>query len=191
MEGISIASKPSGIEESIIDFSQITLRPLHLSDIDDVMVWTTDKKVAKFCSWEPHNSKEDGINYIENIATKFLWCKAICFSDRAIGCISLSSNSPHDISRNKSAELGYVLGSNYWGRGIATFAVKQVVKVTFSELSHLERIEALVDVQNVGSQKVLEKSGFQKEGVLRKYVQLKGKGRDMIMYSVFDNDPKV
>ncbi|CAK8539176.1 unnamed protein product [Lathyrus sativus] len=186
MEGTLISSKSYPREENI-DLNQITLRPLNLSDLDDVMVWTTDEKVANFCSWEPHTSKDDGINYIENIASNFLWCKAICFNDRAIGCVSLFSSSPHDTCRNKTAELGYVLGSKYWGKGIATCVVKQVVKVAFTEFSHLERVEALVDVENVGSQKVLEKAGFQKEGVLRKYLFMKEKSRDMVMFSVLSD----
>ncbi|KAJ1384362.1 GNAT domain [Sesbania bispinosa] len=180
MEGTSnICSK----EESV-DLTQISLRPLQLSDLDDVMVWSTDEKVARFCSWEPSTSKDDSINFIESIPTKFLWCKAICLNDRAIGCISLSSYAAHDKLRNKSAELGYVLGSKYWGKGIVTHAVKQVVKAAFSELPHLERLEALVDVENVGSQRVLDKVGFQREGVLRKYVFMKGKSKDMVMFSV-------
>jgi len=52
----------------------------------------------------------------------------------------------------------------------------------------LERLEALVDVDNVRSQRVLEKVGFQKEGVLRKYVYFKGKSRDMIMFSLLSTD---
>jgi len=187
MERTSISSKP-GAKEERIDLTQITLRPLNLSDLDDLMVWTTDEKVAKFCSWELYTSKDDGINFIENIATKFLWCKAICINDRAIGCVSLSSSSPSDKTRKKCAELGYVLGSKYWGKGVATYVVKQVVKVAFCELSYLERLEALVDVENVGSQRVLEKAGFQKEGVLRKYLFMKGKSRDMIMSSVLSTD---
>lgn len=67
--------------------------------------------------------------------------------------------------------------------------MKQVIKVAFSEFPHLERLQALVDVENVASQKVLEKAGFQREGVLRKYVVIKGKSRDMIMFSVLPNDP--
>jgi RimJ/RimL family protein N-acetyltransferase len=187
MERTSISFEPRGKEERI-DLTQITLRTLQLSDLDDLMVWTTDEKVAKFCSWELYTSKDDGINFIENIATKFLWCKAICINDRAIGCVSLSSSSPGDKSRNKCAELGYVLGSKYWGKGVATCVVKQVVKVAFCELSYLERLEALVDVENAGSQRVLDKAGFQKEGVLRKYLFMKGKSRDMIMSSVLSTD---
>ncbi|XP_057450251.1 uncharacterized protein LOC130741386 [Lotus japonicus] len=176
---------------SVISTTQISLRPLHLSDLDDVMVWTTDEKVPKFCTWETYTSKEDGINFIENIATKFLWCKAICLDDRAVGFVHLSSYAEHDKCRIKSAELGYVLGSKYWGKGIATYVVKQVVKDVFSELPHLERLEALVDVENVGSLRVLEKAGFQREGVLKKYLFFKGKSRDMVMFSVLSTDLNV
>ncbi|TKY71160.1 N-acetyltransferase p20 [Spatholobus suberectus] len=177
------------IKEEIVDLSKISLRPLVLSDLDDLMVWTADEKVAAFCTWDPYTSKEDGINFIQSIATKFVWCRAICLNDRAIGCISLSSYSEHNKSRQKSAELGYALGSKYWGKGVATQVVKQVVKAAFTELPHLERLEALVDVLNVGSQRVLEKAGFQREGLLRKYVFLKGKGRDLFMFSVLSTDP--
>ncbi|WJX54635.1 hypothetical protein P8452_40496 [Trifolium repens] len=192
MEETEISSKPCAKEakEERIDLTEITLRTLLLSDLDDLMVWTTDEKVAKFCSWEPYTSKDDGVKFIENIPNKFLWCKAICLNDRAIGCVSLFSREPDDICRNKSAELGYVLGSKYWGKGIVTYVVKQVVKVAFSELTNLERLEAFVDVENVGSQRVLEKAGFQKEGVLRKYLFLKGKSRDMIISSVIFTDLK-
>ncbi|XP_020230052.1 uncharacterized protein LOC109810875 [Cajanus cajan] len=176
-------------KEESVDLSKISLRPLELSDLDDLMVWTSDEKVATFCTWDPYTSKDDGINFIQNIATKFVWCRAICLNDRAIGCVSLSSNSEYDKSRKTSAELGYVLGSKYWGKGIATLVVKQVVKIAFTELEHLERVEALVDVFNVGSQRVLEKAGFQREGLLRKYVFLKGKARDIVMFSVLSTDP--
>ncbi|KAL2349473.1 hypothetical protein Fmac_003473 [Flemingia macrophylla] len=174
-------------KEENVDLSNISLRPLELSDLDDLLVWTSDEKVATFCRWDPYTSKEDGINFIQNIATKFVWCRAICLNNRAIGCVSLSSNSDHD--RRRSVELGYVLGSKYWGKGVATLVVKQVVKAAFTELEDLERVEALVDVKNVGSQRVLEKAGFQREGLLRKYVFLKGYSRDVFIFSVLSTDP--
>lgn len=171
-----------------VDLTQISLRPLDLSDIDDFMVWATDEKVTTFCSWEPYTSKDDGINYIKNTASKFLWCRAISLNNRAIGSISISSCPGRDNCGANSAELGYVLGSKYWGKGIATQVVKQVAEIAFVDLPHLERLEALVDVENVGSQRVLEKAGFQREGVLRKYLVLKGKSRDMVMFSFLSSD---
>jgi RimJ/RimL family protein N-acetyltransferase len=66
-----------------------------------------------------------------------------------------------------------------------------MVKVAFSEFPYLERLQALVDVDNLRSQRVVEKVGFQKEGVLRKYVFFKGKSRDMIMFSLLSTDLKL
>ncbi|TKY51186.1 N-acetyltransferase p20 [Spatholobus suberectus] len=189
MEGAAICTTTNVREESV-DLTQISLRPINLDDLDDLMLWTTDKRVARYCTWEPYTSKEDGINFIQNIASKSLWFRAICLNNRAIGCVDLFSCSGKGKSRDKSAELGYALGSRYWGKGIATHVVKQVVKAAFSEFPHLGRVEALVDVENVGSQRVLEKAGFQREGVLRKYVIIKGKSRDMVMFSVLSNDPQ-
>jgi len=182
MERLTISSK-----EDIIDLNQITIRSLNLSDLDDVMVWKTDEKVCKLCYCKPYTSKDEGINFIENIASKYLCCRAICLDDRAIGCIMLLPSSVFK-SRNKCAQLSYVLSSKYWGKGIVTCAVKQFVKVAFDEFSYLERLEAIIDVENVGSQRVLEKVGFQKEGVLRKYLFMKGKSRDMIMFSLLSTD---
>lgn len=171
-----------------VDLAHISLRPLDLSDLDDFMVWATDEKVTRFCTWEPYTSEEDGINFIQNIANQFLWCRAICLNNRAIGSISVCSYSGNDQCRAKSAELGYVLGSKYWGKGIATHVVKRVAEIAFVELPQLERLEALVDVENVGSQRVLEKAGFQREGVLRKYLFIKGKSRDRVMFSILSTD---
>ncbi|XP_021290353.1 uncharacterized protein LOC110421174 [Herrania umbratica] len=168
--------------------SDLSLRLLDPSDIDDFMVWATDEKVARFCTWEPYTNKEDGLNFIRNTVLPHPWFRAICLDNRPIGAISVTANSGKDKCRG---ELGYVLASKYWGKGIATRAVKMVAKTIFVEWPHLQRLEALVDVENVGSQRVLEKAGFQKEGVLRKYFILKGRVRDRVMFSLVSTDPQI
>jgi len=188
MEETASFSK-SDAKECVDDLTQISLRPISLSDLDDVMVWTSDEKVAKYCTWEPYTNKEDGVDFIQNIASKSLWFRAICLRDRAIGCIDFWLCS--DRCRNKSAELGYAMSSRYWGKGIATLVVKQVVEAAFKEFPYLERLEAQVDVENVASQRVLEKAGFQKEGVLRKYLFIKGKSRDMVMFSILSSEVQI
>ncbi|KAF7806998.1 putative N-acetyltransferase [Senna tora] len=152
------------------------------------MVWATDEKVTKFCTWDPYTSRDDAVNFIANVATQFLWFRAICLNDRAIGSISVCSYAGGDKCRGKSGEIGYVLGSKYWGKGIATKAVKESVGVVFDEMRELERVEALVDVENVRSQRVLQKCGFQREGVLRKYLFVKGKSRDRVMFSILSSE---
>ena len=169
------------------EFTEITLRPLDLSDIDAFMVWATDDKVARFCRWDAYTSKADALDFIKNKVIPHPWFRAICLNGQPIGTISVTRNIGNDECRG---ELGYALGYKYWGKGIATKAVKLVANTIFSEWPHLERLEARVLVENVGSQRVLEKAGFQREGVLRKYMTLKGKTRDLTMFSLLSADPQ-
>ncbi|CAI9098789.1 OLC1v1035496C1 [Oldenlandia corymbosa var. corymbosa] len=163
----------------------ITLRPMELSDVDDFMVWVTDDRVSKYCLWDTYTSKDQAIDFIKNRAIPHPWLKAICTNNRAIGTISVTPNSGNDKCR---AELGYVLAHSFWGKGIMTKAVEMVISTIFEEWPYLERVEALVDVDNIGSQRVLEKAGFQREGVLRKYIFSKGSCRDLVMFSFLSSD---
>jgi RimJ/RimL family protein N-acetyltransferase len=86
------------------------------------------------------------------------------------------------------AELAYVLASQYWGKGIGTEAVKLVLGTIFGDMEGLKRLQAMALVGNVASQRVLEKAGFTKEGVLKNYMIHKGKISDMIMYSFVPTD---
>ncbi|KAH0748914.1 hypothetical protein KY290_028146 [Solanum tuberosum] len=146
------SSKSEG-KESDDEFTEITLRPIELSDVDDFMEWATDEKVSQFCT---------------------------------IGAISVTPNS--GCLDSCRAELGYVLAYKYWGKGIVTKAVKIAVSNIFEEWPNLERVEAFVDVVNKGSQRVLEKTGFLKEGVLRKFRNIKGSSRDMVIFSFLSTD---
>ncbi|GFZ22026.1 acyl-CoA N-acyltransferases (NAT) superfamily protein [Actinidia rufa] len=182
MEEITIQSDNKPSDE---DFSNISLRLLDLSDVDDFMEWATDSQVAQFCSWDTFTSKEQAMAYIADFIVPHPWFRAICLGDRAIGTISVSQNP--GVENSCRGEIGYVLGSKYWGKGIATRAVKMVAADIFLEWPHLEKLEGLVDVDNKGSQRVLEKAGFVREGVLRKYFLQKGRARDMVIFSLFVN----
>ncbi|XP_023527199.1 uncharacterized protein LOC111790509 [Cucurbita pepo subsp. pepo] len=165
---------------------EITLRPLDLTDIDDFMVWASDEKAARSCSWEPYQDISDAIKYINDQVLSHPWHRAICVDGRPVGAISVTAN---EAARDRCrGELGYVLGSKFWGKGIGTAAVKLVAERIFVERPELERLEALVDVENLASQRVVEKAGFQREGVLRKYGVMKGQIRDYVMFSLLSTD---
>jgi RimJ/RimL family protein N-acetyltransferase len=89
------------------------------------------------------------------------------------------------------AELGVVLARAHWGKGVATAALKRTVAAVFGDLEGVERVEALVDVDNAASRRALEKAGFQREAVLRSYCVVKGRLRDMVIYSFISTDPLV
>ncbi|KAI3469589.1 hypothetical protein Pfo_026252 [Paulownia fortunei] len=167
------------------EFSKITLRPIELSDMDDFMVWATDDRVSRYCIWDTYTSKDQASDFFKNNAMPHPWFRVICTDNRAIGSISVSPNSGNNRCR---AELGYVLAYEHWGKGIATKAVKMVASTIFHEWPHLERLEGFVDADNRGSQRVLEKAGFEREGVLRKHIIMKGKSRDMVVFSLLSSD---
>ncbi|KAG5560172.1 hypothetical protein RHGRI_003453 [Rhododendron griersonianum] len=185
MEQIPIKSEDKQTHDQ--DFPNINLRLLDLSDIDDYMVWATDDKATRFCSWDPFASEEAALNHMVNAIIPHPWFRAICIDNRPIGAISVTPNKESGSCRG---EIGYVLGSKYWGKGIATRAVKMVAAEIFTEWPHLVRLEGLVDVDNIGSQKVLEKAGFLREGVLRKYFIQKGRVKDAVVFSLLSTDPQ-
>lgn len=83
----------------------------------------------------------------------------------------------------KTAELGYYIAQEYWGRGIATQAVKMLCDYVFDN-TDIVRIFAEPFAYNTASGRVLEKAGFQYEGTLRNNAVKCGKIIDMKMYSI-------
>ncbi|GLJ55490.1 hypothetical protein SUGI_1191600 [Cryptomeria japonica] len=163
----------------------VTLRNFEESDLDDFMEWATDEEVYRFSMRETFKSREEAEFYIKNEAMGHPWLKAICVEGRAVGSISLYRGLGNSSCR---AEIGYLVARNCWGKGIASQAVKLCLSTAFTDMPDLERIEGLVEPENVASQKVLEKAGFVKEALLRKFFTAKGKTRDFYSYRFLSED---
>jgi RimJ/RimL family protein N-acetyltransferase len=107
------------------------------------------------------------------------WDFAIAVGDEAVGGIGLIPGQ--DVHR-LSAELGYWLGQAFWGRGIATTAVRWITELAFGERGLL-RVQAHVFEGNAASMRVLEKAGYQLEGILRRSVIKEGRILDQYLYA--------
>lgn len=81
------------------------------------------------------------------------------------------------------AEIGYWLGRAYWGRGIATAALQTLSAHLFVAFPELERLFALPFADNRPSCRVLEKAGYELEGILRKSAIKEGRLRDQALYA--------
>ena len=86
-----------------------------------------------------------------------------------------------------SAFIGYAMDENYTGKGIATEAVKLVVQFAFETLN-LHRVEAFIAPTNISSMRVVEKIGFQQEGLMRELLYINGKWVDHYMYAILQRD---
>lgn len=104
---------------------------------------------------------------------------AIVVQDKAVGGIGFEMQS--DIFY-RSAEIGYWLGEDYWGRGIMTEAVKSVTAYAFQNFD-ICRLYAGVFATNPASCRVLEKAGYQFEGRLKKSITKFGQTIDQLMFA--------
>ncbi len=104
--------------------------------------------------------------------------RAIIVDGRVAGNISVEQKA--DVY-SRDAEIGYMLLTEYWSRGIMTRAVRQICETAFKELDII-RITALVYAPNIASQRVLEKNGFVREGLQRNAVSKNGRVFDLCLY---------
>src|SRR4029079_4730207 len=88
---------------------------------------------------------------------------------------------------HRVAEVGYALSSIFQNRGLMTDALELLIDDLFNN-TLLERIEARCATENVGSPRVLEKNGFEREGLLRGYFKLRGRRIDNYLYGLLRED---
>jgi [ribosomal protein S5]-alanine N-acetyltransferase len=124
--------------------------------------------INRFTEWR---QKEQGIR----------WGIALKGSGRILGTCGLIWKR-----HNRSAILGYDLSWDFWGRGIMTEALKPVLTYAFDH--EVNRVEAMTHTENVTSQRVLTRLGFQAEGILRDYFYFKGKFFDLKCFSLLRTD---
>ena len=165
-----------------IEFGDYALRDWERQDAAALARYANKPHIAKWLRNRfPHPyTKGDAAAFLaavgrQGIRTNF----AVATKDEAIGGIGLEIG--HDVHRF-TAELGYWLGEPYWGRGIVTGAVRHLTDWAFTNLD-LHRIYATVFSGNVGSARVLEKAGYEREGCLRASVFKDGEIRDQWVYA--------
>jgi ribosomal-protein-alanine N-acetyltransferase len=162
---------------------QCTVRSYRVSDAPSLTRHGNNRKVwLNLRDRFPHPFEEGPcVEYITRglqspVETNF----AIDVGGSAIGGTSLHLGT--DIER-VGAEMGYWIGEEFWGRGIATAAIKLMTAYGFGELGLL-RIFAVPFTTNVASCRALEKAGFQREGTLRRSAIKDGTVVDQHMYAI-------
>ena len=166
-------------------FESVSIRKWELADAKDLATALSNRKILdNLRDGLPYPyTEQDGKDFIaamlaadENSTFAF----AITLDGKVIG--SIGAFRQENIHKH-TAELGYYIAEEHWGKGIMTEAVKQLCDYVFSHTDMI-RIYAEPFAYNIGSQRVLEKAGFQYEGTLRNNAVKNGKILDMKMYSI-------
>lgn len=165
------------------------IRKWNLSDASDLANALSNKKIQdNLRDGLPYPyTEKDGSDFISAMLSaddNETFAFAITVDDKVIGSIGVFRQS--NIHR-QTAELGYYIAEDYWGKGIMTEIVKQTCKCVF-EKSDIIRIYAEPFAHNIASCRVLEKAGFKYEGTLRSNAVKNGKIIDMKLYSLLKTE---
>jgi [ribosomal protein S5]-alanine N-acetyltransferase len=168
----------------------VNLRKLSTLDDAATIVSLMSYEISKSLYGVPYPYKmDDALNFIKSSYKYFKSCKAITFGIEykntleskllLVGTISIK-----DIDYvNKKANIGYWIGKQYQGKGIATECVELVVNYAF-DILELEEISAYVFPDNNPSIRVLEKNGFIKTSEVNEYHHISNRCRNSLIYII-------
>jgi len=164
---------------------KFTLRPWTLNDLESVSKHANNPKITQNMSDGFPNSIEKWKTFIEfATSSKDILYLVIDINGEAIGSIGVSPKKDY---MQKNAELGYWLSEEYWGQGIITKAIKEIVKLAFNKFD-IERIYATPFEKNYASHRALEKAGFKLEARFSKIVFKNGEMLDELVYAIRRKD---
>ncbi|MHA0795810.1 GNAT family N-acetyltransferase [Gilvimarinus sp. F26214L] len=159
----------------------IKLRPFRLSDIHDLVAAANHPEISTYLRDQfpyPYSMRDAYWWLTKGIKSEAVHA-AITYDGICIGGVSVVFGQAE---AQLSGEIGYWLGRDFWGRGIATQAVRQMTEQVF-DTTDLLRVHAQVFSPNVASQQVLLKCGYELEGVQRKAVLKNGHVMDLCQFA--------
>ena len=168
-----------------LNTERLVLRKMQESDYEDIFkCWTSDYEVSKYVTWKPHENSEQTKKLVSywlndyNNEYTYRWIITLKDTSEVIGMIDVIAKN----IQYMTAEVGYCLGSKYWGKGYATEALKEVIKYLHSE--GFPTVYAQHFISNIASGKVMKKAGMEYEATLKsRVVNNDGNREDVCVYS--------
>ncbi len=167
----------------VIETERLVLRPFQLGDVEDTLAYARDPEWSRYLRALPrpyereHAEQFVARQILLDRVTHPAW--AVTLRGSVIGGLNLRFNFEH-----RSAEIGYSVARAQWGKGICTEAARAVIDAAFRTHPELNRVHARADAENLGSQRVMEKIGMVKEGVLRLNRVERGEAFDEAWFSI-------
>lgn len=174
----------------ILDMKDLVLRELHQTDCKPFYTYLSDPMVNRYIAEEDTpkslDAAKEEIRYWSGLfhsRRSIYWGIARKDTDMLIGTVGFNMWS----RTHQRAEVSYDLARPHWGKGIMTRVLQSVCDYAFTAMA-VNRVQATVAIDNIGSIRVLEKVGFQQEGLLREYGILRGQKKDFYMMSYLSKD---
>lgn len=165
------------------------LRRLTLNDSAALFDYFSNDEVTRYYDLDTLTSPEQARQIIINWQLRWerdesiRWGICVHGHDTVIGTIGFHNWS----ALHQRTEVGYELAPHYWRQGVMNECLQEVLRFGFQELG-FNRIEALIDPDNISSRRLLERCGLRQEGLLRDYLFEKGKFVDAAMFSILKRE---
>jgi ribosomal-protein-alanine N-acetyltransferase len=161
-----------------------SLRPLRVEDFDAAREATDHPSSARWINTLPASDGRGLVDFVEmeRTAGRILDLAIADGAGDYLGEVLLLSRE------HQSAELAYLIAPAARGQGIATAAVDALSRYAFERLA-MQRLQIRVDPGNAASQRVAEKAGYQREGLMRSALIVRGRRADVLVYSRLPSDP--
>jgi RimJ/RimL family protein N-acetyltransferase len=162
----------------------LLLRPWTEDDVDALVAGCNEPEIARWIPTIPHPyTKEDALAFIRGEVRDDHDALAIELDGRVVGGIGMGLNS-----EEYRARVGYWVAARERGRGVCTRALRLLSRHALDELE-VQRVDLITDPENVASQRVAEKVGFQREGVMRAHLRHPdGRIRDSVLFSLLPGE---
>jgi ribosomal-protein-alanine N-acetyltransferase len=170
-----------------LETERLVLRRIDVNDVNEIFALRSNPQTMKYIPRPLVKTMEDALVHIAMIDDKIEnneginWGITLKSNPKLIGIIGHYRIKPE----NYRAEIGYMLLPEFNGKGIMPEAVKAAVHYGF-KVMQLHSIEAIIDPENFGSEKVLQKSGFVKEAHLKENEFYDGRFLDTVIYSLLN-----
>ncbi len=174
-----------------LETKQLFLRRIYENDVAEVLALRGNPQIMKYIPRPLAKTEEDALAHIiminEKIETNtgINWGITVKGNPKIIGIIGHYRIQPE----NHRAEIGYMSLPEYNGKGYITEAIKVVVEYGFEQMN-LHSIEAIIDPENIASERVLQKNGFIKEAHILENELWEGKFWDTVIYSLLKRNFK-
>ncbi len=171
-----------------LETERLILRPVTEDDATGVFLYASNPNLTRFTLFETHQTIEESFWFVKTYAHSRYASNepdplGIVIKSDPVGLI-VGALGAHWVSQpNGTMEMGYSIGEPFWGRGYIPEAARALIDYLFANYA-VERLQARVFVGNDSSDRVLEKLGFTKEGVLRSVVFRRGAWLDLSMWSL-------
>ena len=167
-----------------LETERLSLRRADKNDASPILELRSNVETMKYIPRPLLKSTEDALEHIAMIDAKIEnseginWAITLKNDSKLIGIIGFYRIKPEHFR----AEIGYMLLPAFSGNGIISEAINEVVNYGFNEI-HLHSVEGIIDPNNLGSAKVLQKNGFVKEAHLKENEFYEGRFLDTVIYS--------